>query len=45
MSAQSKALVASLSPYKTVGSNPVGLQGCVSLVSVVFYQVEVSVWG
>ena len=42
VAARSKALVYGSSPAKIVGSNPVCGHGCLSVVSVVCCQVEVS---
>ena len=42
MAAPSKAWVSGRSPAETVGSNPTGGHGCLSVVIVVFCQVEVS---
>jgi len=42
VAARSKAYVCGRSPAGIVGSNPTGGHGCLSVVSVVCYQVEVS---
>jgi len=42
VAARSKAWICDRSPAETVGSNPGGGHGCLSVVSVVFCQVEVS---
>ena len=42
MAARSKALVCGRSPVEVVGSNPTRGHGCLSVVSVVYCQVEVS---
>jgi hypothetical protein len=42
VAARSKVRVCGRSPAEIVGSNPAGGDGCLSVVSVVFYQVEVS---
>ena len=43
VAARSKAWVCGRSPAEIVGSNPTGGHGCLSVVSVVCCQVEVSV--
>ena len=42
VAARSKAWVSARSPAEIVGSHPTGGHGCLSVVSVVCYQVEVS---
>ena len=42
VTARSKAWVCGRSPAEIVGSNPIGGHGCLSVVSVVCCQVEVS---
>ena len=42
VAARSKAWVCGRSPAEIVGSNPTGGHGCLSVVSVVCWQVEVS---
>jgi hypothetical protein len=45
VAARSKAWVSGRSPAEIVGSNPTGGRGCLSVVCVVFCQVEVSATG
>jgi hypothetical protein len=45
VAAQSKAWVCSVSLARIVGSNPPRRHGCLSLVSVVRFQVQVSALG
>jgi hypothetical protein len=45
VAARSKAWVCGRSTAETVGSNPTGRYGCLSLVSVVCRQVDVSASG
>ena len=45
VAARSKAWVCGRSPAETVGSNPIGGHGCLSVVSVVCCQVEVCATG
>ena len=45
VAARSKALIYGRSPAEIVGSNPIGWQGCLSVMCVVCCQVEVSATG